>query len=84
MRNFLGQHYYDILALALVAGSVLSPSTSVIGVLIIFSAKLTDKYFSSNITDQDRKDLATLKVDFAKLKVKTDAHDLAKAFQGRT
>ena len=79
----MGQHYYDILALALVAGSVLSPITSVIGVLIIFAAKLVDKYFSSTITDQDRKDLAVLKTEFTKLKVKTDTQDLGKAFQGR-
>ena len=84
MLKFLGQHYYDILALALVAGSVLSPVTSVIGVLIIFAAKLVDKYFSSNITDQDRKDLAILKSDYSKIKLKIETQDLGKAFQGRT
>jgi hypothetical protein len=75
--------FQKLLVTALVCGSVLHPASSVVGLLIVCSAQIAERYFTRNVSDKDRQALASLKVDVEKLSLVQQKDGLAKAFGGR-
>lgn len=56
------------------------PWSATVALLIVLSHELGDRYFHDSLHDENRKSLAQLKADFAKLKEKQGAGDLKAAF----
>lgn len=73
-------YFFEIMTAALVAGSLFQPFASAIGLLIIFSAKIAEKYFTRNISDSDRRDIQSIKAEQIEIKLKVEREGLAKAF----
>lgn len=76
-------NYSKVLTVILVVGCVLHPASSAVGLCLILAHQLADKYFTSNISDKDRAELAQLKTEVAEIKVTQQATNLAKAFGPR-
>lgn len=74
------KYFSEIIIVALICGCVFSPYASALALLVISAAKLLERYFTRNISDDDRKDIQSLKSDHQKLKDKVDKEGLAKAF----
>jgi hypothetical protein len=75
--------FQKFLIVALVAGCVLHPASSAIGLLIVFGAQVADKYFTRNISDSDRRALDSVKADIEKINKVQQKESLAKAFVAR-
>jgi len=68
------------LTAALVIGCLFHPFASCVALLIFLAHQLADKYFTSNISDKDRKDLQTIKAEIAEVKLNQQTQNLTKAF----
>lgn len=75
-------YLFEGLIVILVGASVFSPVASTCSLLVMLSAALAHKYFTRNVSDQERLDLQVLKTDFAKIKSKVEQDSLSKAFRG--
>lgn len=64
----------------LVAGCVIHPGSAAAGLLILASAKTAERYFTKNISDQDRRVIATIKADVDKISAIQQKDGLVKAF----
>lgn len=71
---------HDALIVALVAGCVLHPASSAVGLLILFGSEATNRYFTRNISDPERRAIAQLKTEVEKISVVQQKEGLAKAF----
>lgn len=75
--------FQKVLIIALVAGCVLHPASSAIGLMIVLSSQVADRYFTRNISDPERKAIASLKTDIEKIHAIQQKDGLAKAFGPR-
>lgn len=74
------KYYYHALAAILVAGCVLNPIASAVGLLFILAAKISDIYLTPKPNDKDETEFIELKAEVQKLKTKSDQENLGKAF----
>lgn len=64
-------------------GCIVHPASSAIGLLIVCGAGIADRYFTRNVSDQDRRSIAALKADLDKIRDTQQKDGLAKAFGAR-
>lgn len=74
------KYYYHLLAAILVGACAINPISACIGLSFILAAKLAETYFTATITDQDRTEIESLKIEVNKMKVKVEQENLGKAF----
>lgn len=74
--------FMQIMTIMLVCGCLFHPAASAVGLVVIFTFQIAEKYFTRNISDTDRKQLFTLKLDLEKIAQAQQKESLAKAFGG--
>ena len=79
--------FYQLLSALLAGGCLIHPASSAVGLLVVCSAQLAERFFTRNVTDDDRLEIKSLggeiqllKSEMHKLKLKSDQESLSKAF----
>lgn len=75
--------FHEVIVAVLVAGCVVHPAAAAAGLLILALKHAAEKYFTRNISDQDRKTISALKAELEKVSSIQQKEGLAKAFGGQ-